>query len=206
VKDGVDLAIQSKLNSKIIDVIEQHHGTSLAWYFYRQALDQKAEMLRLVEQDKAKEDDVPQVCEEVFRYPGPKPQFRESAIISLADAVESTSRTLDKPNAARVEAMVDEIVWNRLMDGQLDECDLTLKDLARVKATFVKSLLSMMHSRIKYQSRHAEEPVAEGKVVSIDQGQQRVPTTQIMLEASPVPEEPRKRKRAASPNQQPPAA
>lgn len=151
VKDGVDLAIKNNLNSRIIDVIEQHHGTSLAWYFYRQALDQKAKILRLVEQDKAKEDDVPQVSEEVFRYPGPKPQFKESAIISLADAVESASRTLDKPNASRIETMVDEIVQARMLDGQLDECDLTIAELAKVKASFCKTLLSMMHGRIKYQ-------------------------------------------------------
>lgn len=151
VKDGVDLAIKHKLNCSIIDVIEQHHGTSLAWYFYKRALDQKAHILRLVEEGKSKEDDVPQVSEEVFRYPGPRPQFKESAIISLADAVESASRVLEKPNASRVETLVDELVQNRMLDGQLDECDLTIAELAKVKASFVKTLLSMMHSRIKYQ-------------------------------------------------------
>lgn len=151
VKDGVDLAIKHKLNVSIIDVIEQHHGTSLAWYFYKRALDQKAEMLRLVEQGKSKEDDVPQVSEGVFRYPGPTPQFKESAIISLADAVESASRALEKPNASRIEALVDDLVRDRMEDGQLDECDLTIAELAKVKASFVKTLLSMMHSRIKYQ-------------------------------------------------------
>ncbi len=177
VKDGVDIAIKHNLNGKIIDVIEQHHGTSLAWYFYRQALDQKAEVLRLVQQDKATEDDVPQVSEEVFRYPGPKPQFKEAAIVSLADVVESASRTLEKPNASRIESAVDELVMSRLIDGQLDDCDLTIADLAKVKATFVKTLISMMHSRIKYQARETaanrEEmmlPVAEGKVVPMDPG------------------------------------
>lgn len=175
VKDGVDIAIKHNLNGKIIDVIEQHHGTSLAWYFYRQALDQKAEVLRLVQQDKATEDDVPQVSEEVFRYPGPKPQFKEAAIVSLADVVESASRTLEKPNASRIESAVDELVMSRLIDGQLDDCDLTISDLAKVKASFVKTLLSMMHSRIKYQARETaanrEEtilPIAEGKVVPMD--------------------------------------
>lgn len=150
VKDGVDLAIKHKLNCDIIDVIEQHHGTSLAWYFYKRALDQKEEVLRMVQQDKAKEDDVPQVSEDVFRYPGPAPQFRESAIISLADAIESASRTLDKPSASRIEAMVDDIIQNRMVDGQLDECELTIAELARVKASFCKTLLGMMHTRIKY--------------------------------------------------------
>ncbi len=151
VKDGVDLAIKHKLNCSIIDVIEQHHGTSLAWYFYKRALDQKAQALRLVEEGKTKEDDVPQVSKEVFRYPGPKPQFKESAIISLADAVESASRALEKPNASRIEALINELVQNRMIDGQLDECDLTIAELAKVKSSFIKTLLSMMHSRIKYQ-------------------------------------------------------
>jgi putative nucleotidyltransferase with HDIG domain len=160
VKDGVDLAIKHNLNSRIIDVIEQHHGTSLAWFFYRQALDQKAEMERLVRQSKAKEDDVPQVSEETFRYPGPRPQFKESAIISLADAVESASRTLEKPNASRIETMIDEIVQARMVDGQLDECDLTIAELARIKASFAKTLLSMMHGRIKYQKAVESKPQA----------------------------------------------
>ncbi len=160
VKDGVDLAIKHKLNFRIIDVIEQHHGTSLAWFFYQRALSQKQEVIRMVEQGKSKEDDVPQVSEEVFRYPGPKPQFKEAAIISLADAVESASRTLDKPTASRIENMVDEIVQNRMIDGQLDECDLTIAELAKVKARFVKSLLSMMHSRVKYQKAVESPPTS----------------------------------------------
>ncbi|MDP1588959.1 MAG: HDIG domain-containing protein [Prosthecobacter sp.] len=158
VKDGVDLAIKNNLNTRMIDVIEQHHGTSLAYYFYRQALDQKAEVERLVKLGKAKDDDVPQVSEETFRYPGPKPQFKESAIISLADAVESASRTLEKPNASRIETMIDEIVQGRMMDGQLDECDLTIAELAKIKASFAKTLLSMMHGRIKYQKAVESKP------------------------------------------------
>lgn len=189
VKDGVDLAIKHNLNSRIIDVIEQHHGTSLAWYFYRQALDQKAEMLRLVEQDKAKEDDVPQVSEEVFRYPGPRPQFKEAAIISLADAVESASRTLDKPNASRIETMVSEIVQARMLDGQLDECDLTIAELAKVKASFCKTLLSMMHGRIKYQKAVEAAPttmIARDEPKSVLSGNGEPPTTASMkiVEAS----------------------
>lgn len=159
VKDGVDLAIKHNLNSRIIDVIEQHHGTSLAYYFYRQALDQKTEQERLVKLGKVKEDDVQQVSEETFRYPGPRPQFKESAIISLADAVESASRTLEKPNASRIETMIGEIVQARMADGQLDECDLTIAELAKIKASFGKTLLSMMHGRIKYQKAVESKPV-----------------------------------------------
>ena len=189
VKDGVDLAIKHNLNTRIIDVIEQHHGTSLAWYFYRQALDQKAEMLRLVEQDKAKEDDVPQVSEEVFRYPGPKPQFKEAAIISLADAVESASRTLEKPNASRIETMVSEIVQARMLDGQLDECDLTIAELAKVKASFCKTLLSMMHGRIKYQKAVEAAPTTmiardEPKTMLAGPSEPRTTASMKIVEAS----------------------
>jgi putative nucleotidyltransferase with HDIG domain len=189
VKDGVDLAIKHNLNSRIIDVIEQHHGTSLAWYFYRQALDQKAQILRLVEQDKAKEDDVPQVSEEVFRYPGPRPQFKEAAIISLADAVESASRTLEKPNASRIETMVSEIVQARMLDGQLDECDLTIAELAKVKASFCKTLLSMMHGRIKYQKAVEAAPTTmiardEPKPMLVSPGEPPTTASMKIVEAS----------------------
>jgi len=157
VKDGIDLAIKHHLNRRIIDVIEQHHGNSLVYYFYRRALDQKNEMIRLVEQDKAREDDVPDVTEDGFRYPGPRPQFREAAIISLADAVESASRTLAKPTPSRVEQLVEDIVRNRILDHQLDECDLTLAELNVIKASFVKTLLSMMHNRVRYPKEQPEE-------------------------------------------------
>lgn len=157
VKDGVDLGIKHNLNCQILDVIEQHHGTTLAWYFYKRALDQRAEMLKQAEETKANEDDVPQVSEDVFRYPGPKPQFKESAIISLADAIESASRSLDKPNASRIESLIEGIVQHRVNDGQLDECDLTMAELAKIKASFAKSLLSMMHGRVKYGGHAATD-------------------------------------------------
>jgi membrane-associated HD superfamily phosphohydrolase len=127
------------------------------WYFYRRALDQKKEALRLVEQEKVREDDVPDVTEDGFRYPGPRPQFKESAIISLADAVESASRTVTKPSPARLEQMVEDIVRNRLLDHQLDECTLTLAELADIKQSFVKTLMSMMHNRVKYPKEHEEK-------------------------------------------------
>lgn len=207
VKDGVDLAIKHNLNARIIDVIEQHHGTSLVWYFYRQALNQKAEVLRLVEEDKAKEDDVPQVSEEIFRYPGPRPQFKEVAIISLADAIESASRTLEKPSAARIEAMVDDIVQARMLDGQLDECDLTIAELAKVKASFVKTLLSMMHNRVKYQ--RAEGSEITGVVLREEQTPTRQETVIRALEVAenaPVPTDQPARKRGQKKEKPPPPA
>ncbi len=156
VKEGVDLACRHKLNREILDVIQQHHGTSLITYFYRRALDQQEEVKKAVAEGRAAESDIPDVKESSFRYPGPRPCFRESAIISLADAVESASRTLTKPTPQKIEALVDEIIRSRLRDGQLDECDLTLRDLHLVRDSFVKNLRTSLHRRIPYPDEKVE--------------------------------------------------
>lgn len=150
VKDGVDLAIKHKLNSEIIDVIQQHHGTSIIYYFYRRALDQQEEIRKQVAAGKASPEDIPEVSERSFRYSGPKPDFKESAIVSLADAVESASRSLSKPTPQKIEQLVDEIIRGRIRDGQLDECDLTLNDLKRIGESFTKTLRTALHRRIPY--------------------------------------------------------
>jgi membrane-associated HD superfamily phosphohydrolase len=157
VKDGVDLAVRHKLNREIIDVILQHHGTTLVYYFYRRALDQQEEMKKAVAEGRAPESDIPEVDASSFRYPGPKPSFRESAIISLADAVESASRTLTKATPAKIEALVEEIIRGRLRDGQLDECDLTLRDLRLVRDSFAKTLRTSLHRRIPYPDEKDEK-------------------------------------------------
>ncbi len=150
VKDGVDLAVKNKLNDRIIDVIEQHHGDSLVYYFYRQALTQRDEIKALVAEGKASEEDIPEVSEKSFRYPGPRPQFKESAIISIADAVESASRSLQKPTPQKIGQLVEDIVSSRINDNQLDECDLTLHELCVVKQTLTRTLSSMLHNRVSY--------------------------------------------------------
>lgn len=150
VKDGVDLALRHKLNYHIVDVIEQHHGTSLAAYFYQRALQRRNQLQALADADQAHDTDVPEVDESTFRYPGPKPQSRESAIISLADALESASRSLEKPTPAKIEQLVEDIVKARILDGQLDECGLTLGELAQVKKSYVTTLRSMLHKRVSY--------------------------------------------------------
>lgn len=163
VKDGVDLACRHKLNRAIIDVIQQHHGTSLVYYFYRRALDQQEEIKKAVAEGRADPSEVPEVNASSYRYPGPKPSFRESAIISLADAVESASRTLSKPTPQKIEALVEEIIRSRLRDGQLDECDLTLRELNLVRNSFTKTLRTSLHRRIPYpdeKDAKAEEPRA----------------------------------------------
>lgn len=207
VKDGVDLGVKHLLNRRIIDVIEQHHGTSLAWFFYQRALDQKAEALALFHEGRSTEDDIPQVSETTFRYPGPKPQFKEAAIISLADAIESSSRSLDHPTSARVEALVDDIVGQRMSDGQLDECDLTLGELARIKASFIKTLLSMMHSRVKYRNLGGGERVTTGSphpqegrtiaMAALPGGDRNNPNS---------PRSPRRQRKPKAENLQPPAS
>ncbi len=150
VKEGVDLALKHKLKGPIIDVIQEHHGTSLVYYFYRRALDKQEEIRKLVEEGNAHEEDIPEVNEEDFRYAGPVPQTKESAIISLADSVESASRSLEKPTHSKIEQLVEDIVAMRVKDGQLDDADLTLRELALVKESFTKTLISMLHTRIAY--------------------------------------------------------
>lgn len=150
VKDGVDMALKHKLNKRIIRVIQEHHGDSLVYYFYRKAQEKIAAENENVEKMTESQDDGAGVDEKNFRYPGPTPSSRESGIISLADAVESASRSLKKASPAKIQSLVDDIVRNRLKDGQLDNCELSLKDIAKVRESFSKTLRSMLHSRIDY--------------------------------------------------------
>ena len=139
VKDGADLARQAKIPEPIIDFIQQHHGTTLVEYFYRQASESK----------KSNPNDS-EVDESSFRYPGPKPQTKEAGILMLADAVESASRVLVEPTPARIESLVEEISRKRLIDGQFDECGLTLEEVRNIGDSLVKSLTAVYHGRVKY--------------------------------------------------------
>lgn len=139
VKDGANLARQHHLPQSIIDFIEQHHGTTLVEYFYRQATKQ-------LEVD----PDGTEIDESHFRYPGPKPRSRETAVLMLADAVESASRTLVDPTPSRIESLVHEIALKRLLDDQFSECGLTLQELHLVEQSLVKSLAAVYHGRVKY--------------------------------------------------------
>jgi putative nucleotidyltransferase with HDIG domain len=163
VKDGIDLAVKHKLNPRIIDVIQEHHGDSLVAYFYRRAQEQKRAELDKVDRKLENPEDLPQVGEKNFRYPGPRPSTRESAIISLADGIESASRTLQKPTPAKIRQLVEDIVRSRLNDNQLNECPLTLQELAAVKDSFASTLRSMLHTRIDYPK---DDTTAGGKRAS----------------------------------------
>ncbi|MCL4557624.1 MAG: HDIG domain-containing protein [Deltaproteobacteria bacterium] len=134
VKEGKELAKANKIPQKIIDIIMQHHGTSLVKYFY----------------EKAKEKNGTNIQEEEYHYPGPKPQTREAGIVMLADAVEAASRTLTESTPAQIKAMVEKIVNARFVDGQLDECTLALSDLNEIKKSFAKVLSAIFHKRVDY--------------------------------------------------------
>ena len=150
VKDGVDIAVKHKLNPRIINVIQEHHGDSLVYYFYRRAQEQKKSDLEKVDRGLENPEDLPHVDEKNFRYPGQLPSTRESGIIALADMVESASRSLRKPTLAKIRAMIEELVRAKMNDGQLDDCPLTLRELAIVKDSFAATLRSMLHARIDY--------------------------------------------------------
>jgi putative nucleotidyltransferase with HDIG domain len=146
VKDGVALAEQYRLPRPIIDFIRQHHGTTLVEYFYRQALRQQEGLGNAP----AVGDGMPHPLEPTFRYPGPKPQTRENGIVMLADAVESSSRALANPTPGSLRKLVRDLLMKRLLDGQFEDCGLTLTELHQVEESLCKGLVALYHSRIKY--------------------------------------------------------
>jgi len=135
IKDGFDLCKEYKLPQVIVDIIQQHHGTTLASYFYKRATE--------TEHGEC-------VIESDFRYEGPRPQTKEAALVMLADSCEAAVRSISKPNVNRIEATVRKIIRERLQDGQLDECNLTLRDLKIIGDVYIRLLSSMFHSRIEY--------------------------------------------------------
>ena len=145
VKDGVELARENHLGERIAQIIQQHHGTSLTSFFYQ----------------KAKERENPEIDsheEEDFRYPGPKPQTKEAGIVMLADSVEAATRSLSDPTPARIKNLVQEIINRIFLDGQLEECELTLKDLQKIEESFSRTLTAFFHKRIDYPSQTPELP------------------------------------------------
>jgi putative nucleotidyltransferase with HDIG domain len=135
VKDGVEIARNHKLGKAIIDAIQQHHGTSLIKYFCEKAKQLKGEDAVNIEH---------------FRYPGPKPQTKEAGLVLLADSVEAASRSLENPTPARIKGLVQRIINKIFLDEQLDECELTLRDLHEIAKSFNKILNGIHHHRIEY--------------------------------------------------------
>jgi membrane-associated HD superfamily phosphohydrolase len=140
VKDGVELAKKHKLGKEIIDIIQQHQGKGLITYFHQKAK----------EQADSKGEKSSRVKEEDFRYPGPKPQTKEAGLVMLADMVEAATRSLADPTPARIQGFVQKIINKAFSDGQLDECELTLKDLHEIAKSFNKTLSGIFHHRIEY--------------------------------------------------------
>jgi hypothetical protein len=140
VKEGLEFAKRSKLNPQIVEFIKRHHGTSLVYYFYKRALENP--------------EDVRAVHEDGFRYPGPKPNSKETAIVLLADSVEAATRSLKTPTPESIKDIVQKIINNKFIDGQIDDCDLTLKDLEKIAHVFIHVLSGIYHTRVTYPDDH----------------------------------------------------
>jgi len=142
VKGGKELALEYNLPDAVIDFIEQHHGTTTMSFFYHKA------------QQKSPDEPVP---EEEFRYPGPRPQTRETAIVMLADSAEAVSRTFDDPKPGRLQSAIKKVIADKFLAGQLEECNLTLRDIHKIEESFLKTLLGVFHQRIEYPSPLPDE-------------------------------------------------
>jgi hypothetical protein len=142
VADGVELAARHHLPRAVVDVIRQHHGTTLVRFFYERAL--------ALSQSPFPGVDPPKVPDTPYRYDGPKPQFKESAVVSLADGVEAVTRSVRTITMEKLSARIDRLVADRVADGQLDEAPLTFEDLAKIRNSFTFTLLNMLHSRVAY--------------------------------------------------------
>lgn len=159
VSEGVELAESHGLNTRIVNVIREHHGVSTAYFFYRKALDQ-------YEEEKAKfEEGLIDTCPEevdksIYTYKGPIPQTRESGIVSMADAVESATRSLQHPTEDDIRNMISGIFKGRILDGHLQDCGLTLGEIERLKESFFATIRTMHHNRISYPKPKADDATA----------------------------------------------
>ncbi len=144
VKEGIKLAKKYKLRKIIKDAIEQHHGTDLVGFFYQRAKNDNIE-----DSDNVQESD--------YKYPGPLPHEKEVVIVGLADACEAASRSISKPNPAKIAELINELVRKRIRDGQLEDAQITLGELGKIKCSFVKTLTQMMHGRIAYPREQEQD-------------------------------------------------
>jgi putative nucleotidyltransferase with HDIG domain len=150
VKEGIDLALKYGLKKQVLEAIQQHHGDSVVTYFHQRALQQQQDAREGGKIMNMREEDVPEVSENSFRYPGPKPQTKEIGLLMIADSVEAASRSLEKPTAQRIEDLVNEIVEHKIATGQLDECHMTIKEIRTAAEAMGVTLKTMMHTRISY--------------------------------------------------------
>lgn len=152
VKEGMELAREYSLPESVIDFIPQHHGTTLISYFYEKAMKQAAVKKLTVE-----------VREEDYRYPGPKPQSKEAGIVMLADVVEAYTRSMPDPTPEKLESAIDNRIKTRFIEGQLDECELTLRDLTKIKEAFLNILTGIYHQRIEYPKTQITESANDNR-------------------------------------------
>ncbi len=155
VKKGIALAREYNLPEEVVDFIPQHHGTTLIDFFYHKALAMAERS-----DDETKMDEI---NEQDYRYPGPKPQTKETGILMLADSIEAAARSLEDPSPQKLEAMIDDLIKKRFEEGELDECPLTLKDLTNIKRAFLNVLVGVYHSRVKYPETAKEEERKESR-------------------------------------------
>jgi putative nucleotidyltransferase with HDIG domain len=175
VKEGIELGRQYGLPQKVLDFIPQHHGTTRMSFFFDKALKQAA----------ARKNPKDIVREEDFRYPGPKPQSKETGIVMLADSVEASTRSIKEMTSQKLEFAIENMIKQRFVEGQLDECELTLRDLTKIKEAFLKILTGIHHQRIAYpeqeklESKAIEESITEPKAIT------------STIDEKPIMEEPR---------------
>ncbi len=163
VKEGIDLALKYHLNRSILDAIQQHHGDSLVYYFYRRAIQQQEDAREGSKIMKLKDVSLPPVEEGNYRYPGPRPKTKQVGLLCIADAVEAASRSLDKPTPQRIDELVREIIANKISDGQLDESNLTLNELRAAGDAMATTVKNMMHTRIGYAKKG--EKISESALI-----------------------------------------
>jgi putative nucleotidyltransferase with HDIG domain len=157
VKDGVALARQHHLPRRVREAIREHHGTSLVWYFYQRALQQEKDARTGGKILRLRDEDIPEVDESSFRYPGPIPQTPETALLSLADAVESASRGLDRPQPGDARKLVEKIFQDRDKEGHWNDCGLTATQWIEARHALAQSLENILRPRIRYpQDRRAK--------------------------------------------------
>lgn len=154
VKEGVSLARRYKLPGIIVDGIEQHHGTSIIQFFYHRA------------KKRAEEAEKGSIKEEDYRYPGPKPRTAEMGILMLADSIEAASRSIDKNKPGQIEGLVNDILQEKINDGQLDHCELTMEQINVIRRSFIFSLNNMLHGRIAYPKKDEEESAEKKEPVN----------------------------------------
>ncbi len=160
VKDGVEMAKQHHLGKEIINIISQHHGKSFISFFYNKAVEAREKS------HSPKASALPPINMDDYRYPGPKPQTKEAGLVMLADVVEAACRSLTEPTPARIQGQVNRLINNIFIDGQLDECELTLKDLHQIAKHFNQILATIHHKRIEYPATNGK-----GKSDAPDPGQ-----------------------------------